>query len=313
VPSATITGSVAVVPPGWTGAIGASLALAIGLAVLLSRRRSIWQTTLVAAWWWTLAAVAAWSLVEIAGALAWPFADQNLIAALRFAAVGLTFCPVVALIGAKRPQHVAWNFVVVALWAIVALPAAEAFFLHGQRIQVGAARGCFLWVLVFLTPINFVPTRYWLPSLLVAAGQILALSPQLHVVGQNTALSYVRLIAPLPLLGLGICGLGLLVAWGLSRRERKIAHVYDRLWLDFRDTFGLFWALRVQERLNALAQQHGWDLELTWSGFRPRTGDDPLTAIDPSVEPTLRTSLKGLLRRFVSSDWIAARLGSPSD
>lgn len=311
-PSTTITFGVAVVPAGWAGAIGASLTLVVGVFVLLSRRRLIGQTTLVAAWWWTLAALVAWSLVELADALGWPRDKRGLIAALRFSAVGLTFCPVVALIGAKRPQHAAWNFVVVALWGIVALPAAEAVFLQG-RMPIGLARGAFLWTLILLLPINFLPTRYWPSALLVAAGQVLALSPQLQVVGQSTVLSYVGLVTPPTLLGLGLCNLGLVIAWVLSRKERRAAHAYDRLWFDFRDSFGLFWSLRVQERINAAAQQYGWDIELTWSGFRQRDNDAPLAAIDAAVEPTLRTTFKGLLRRFVSNDWIAARLGPSAE
>jgi len=288
-----------------------TLTLAIGVLVLLSRRRAIGQTTLIAAWWWTLAALVAWSLIEVAALVA-PAASTLWLSPLRLAAVALSFCPVVALIGAKRPQHAAWNFVVLSLWGIVALPAAEAFFLNrGQRIEMGDARGWFLWILILLAPINFVPTRYWLASLLVAAGQILVLSPHLpllrHVlvsfgVGQSTALSY---------LALATCVSGLLAAWAFSRYDRGAANAYDRLWLDFRDTFGLFWSLRVQERINAASQQHGWNLELAWSGFRQRSDSAPLASIDAAIEPTLRTTFKGLLRRFVSNTWIGERLESP--
>ena len=84
-----------------------------------------------------------------------------------------------------------------------------------------------------------------------------------------------------------------------------------RLWLDFRDSFGLLWSLRVQQRLNELATQNGWDHHLTWRGFQQRSTGQPLTQIDPSIEPTLRTSLKGLLRRFVSNHWIECRSRLP--
>jgi hypothetical protein len=315
VPSTTITGGVAVVPPGWLGAVSVTLTLAIGLLVLLSRRRALSQTTLIGAWWWTLAALVAWSLVEFAAAVVSPAAGKSWLPPLRLAAIALSFCPIVALIGAKRPQHAAWNFVVLSLWGIVTLPAVEAFFLHrGQRIEMGAARGWFLWVLILLTPINFVPTRYWLAALLVAAGQTLALSPHLPLlrgalgVGQSPALSSV-----LDALTLGLCASALLAAWAFSRQERPTPNPYDRLWLDFRDTFGLFWALRVQERINAAAQQSGWDLDLKWHGFRRRNDVAPFATIDPTIEPTLRTTFKGLLRRFVSNSWIAERLGSPLD
>jgi hypothetical protein len=307
VPSTTITGGVAVVPAAWPGAVSVTLTLAIGLAVLLSGRRAIGQTTLLAGWWWTLAALMAWSLVELAAAVASPAAGKAWLPPLRLAAIALSFCPVVALIGAKRPQHAAWNFVVLSLWGIVALPAAEAFFLNrGQRLEMGDARGWFLWILILLTPINLVPTRYWLASLLVAAGQILALSPHLPLLRR-------AIHSSAELLGLLLCVAALATAWLFWRSERSPTNAYDRLWLDFRDSFGLFWGLRVQERINAAAQQYGWDLELTWSGFRQRNGCAPLTAIDATIEPALRTTFKGLLRRFVSNAWIAQRLGLPLD
>jgi hypothetical protein len=46
-----------------------------------------------------------------------------------------------AVLGAKRPQHAAWSFVVLAFWGILALPAAETYFLQrGQRREMGDAR-----------------------------------------------------------------------------------------------------------------------------------------------------------------------------
>jgi hypothetical protein len=281
------------------GVIVAAVTLVAGLAVLLRYRRSVRQTTLTAAWWWTLAALVGWSGVELAAAGS--RLSPQWWAPLRFAAASLSFCPAVSLIGAKRPQHVAWNFVVLSLWGIVALPAAEAFFLHpGESPSLGAVRGWFLWILILLGPINFLPTRFWLASLLVAAGQVLALSPYLALVRQP-------LVSHSALLGLALCGLAM-VAAALAARRRSIAtNPYDRLWLDFRDHFGLFWSLRVQERINAAASQSAWPFELTWTGFRNRQTAAPLPQIDPALEPALRTTFKGLLRRFVSHEWIAQR------
>jgi hypothetical protein len=70
----------------------------------------------------------------------------------------------------------------------------------------------------------------------------------------------------------------------------------------------LLWSLRVQERINALAQQSGWPLELTWNGFRKPGSEDGLVKLDPAIESAVRGSLRGLLRRFVSNEWIDCRL-----
>jgi hypothetical protein len=287
-------------PISWSDAGAAIVALVVGLSVLLARRRVIEQTTLVSAWWWALAAVVAWSGVELAAGLS--LTPSSMSTLLRYGAVTLSFCPVIALLGAKRPQHGAWNFVVASLWAIVALPAAENLLLRrGISITVGEARGWFLWILILLGPINFVPTRFWLPSLLLAAGQAAALAGVLPVLRGIAGSSQSAI-------GLVLVTVAIAAAWQISRRQSRGASAYDRLWLDFRDAFGLLWALRVQERVNALTRQEGWDLELCWPGFVRRSSGEQLQTIDSSIEPALRTSLKSLLRRFVSSEWIESRL-----
>jgi len=275
------------------------------MAALFHSRPALKQTTLLAAWWWTLAAVVVWSGVEAYAALLSPAIAAGRLAPFRLAAMALSLCPMVAVLGAKRPQHTAWQFVVVSLWGILALPAAEAFFLHrGQQLEVGDARAWLLWIVVLLGPINFLPTRRWLASLLVAAGQVVALSRYLALIH--------RPITPQSeLTGLAICVVGLVVALGANRRLRMDANSLDHLWLGFRDAFGLLWGLRVQERVNAVARQNGWDLELTWRGLRNTTDDSPLVAIDPAIESALRKTFTGLLRRFVSTEWIAERLRSP--
>jgi hypothetical protein len=297
VPSAAITPGVTVVAVGGLGAVALGLALA-GLIVLLLAWPHVRQTTLVGPWCWTMGAIAAWAMAAISGA----FPAAGRLTPLGLAAVALSFCPIVALVGAKRPQQRAWNVVVLSLWCILALPAAEASFLHGGRhVEMGDARAWFLWSLILLGPINFLPTRFWLASLCVAAGQLVAFSPHLALLGSS-------LVGQPQWTGLALLGLAPLAARFCSGKPSAAPQRYDRLWLDFRDCFGLLWALRVQERVNAAAEQYGWDIELFWTGFRRRDGS-PLTTIDPKLEPALRTTLRGLLRRFVSGRWIGERLG----
>lgn len=288
------------------------VALAAGLTVLFHIRRAIQETTLTSTWWWSLAALVSWSAASL----------LQVGSPLRFAAIAMSFCPAVALIGAKRPQHLAWNFVVVSLWAIVILPAAENLFLHpGRPVEMGDARGWFLWILILLAPINFVPTRHWPAAILLACGQIAALGPHLPLLRNDWVADWVTRLglpgwfAASDLAGMLLAVAAMIAAWArrLTSSSARSCQAYDRLWLGFRDTFGLFWSLRVQERVNAAARQYGWPLELAWSGFRSTADGAPLAAVDPAIEPVLRTTLRGLLRRFVSNRWIAERTGQGVD
>jgi len=285
-----------------TAAVVPVVALALGTSLLVYGRRAVSQTTLVGAWWWALAALVGWSGVELYAALMPLSAAEGRLAPARLTAITLSLCPVVAVLGAKRPQHTAWQFVAVTLWGILALPAAEAFFLHrGQQVEVGDARAWLLWIVILLGPINYVPTRQAAASLAVAAGQALALSPYL-------ALIHRALVPRAEAIGLAICVLGLATAWLSPRSAQQWANTCDRMWLDFRNAFGLFWGLRIQERVNAAAEQNGWNVELRWNGLRHKGDADARREIDPAIESELRSMLKGLLRRFVSSEWIAGRM-----
>ncbi|HEX5103359.1 MAG TPA: hypothetical protein VFV87_06090 [Pirellulaceae bacterium] len=285
-------------------------AIAVALAIWLSARTAIRETTLVGPWWWALAAIIGWGGVEIAAAGGW-LANGAWLAPLRMAAMGLSFCPAVALVGAKRPQHAAWSFVVVSLWVIVVLPAAEGFFLRrGQELEMGDARGWFLWILILLGPANFAPTRFWLAALLLAGGQIVAL-------GKFLPLARGDLVIRPGLTGFVMSVMALLAAWlaavPFCPRNQIQQSPYELLWIHFRNAFGLFWSLRVQERVNAAAAQYGWDFRLTWTGLKHNADGQPLTTIDPKAERAFRTTLRGLLRRFVSSRWIADRLQGSLD
>lgn len=289
--------------PAHFAAAWAICAGVIGVGALAYCRRWLVETTLLPAWWWGVMAVACWSAMEAAAA--WGGGRGTWIAPLRLAAVALTFCPVLAVLGAKRPQHTAWSFVVLAFWGILSLPAAETFFLQrGQRLEMGDARSWFLWILILVGPVNYLPTRQWPAALLLAAAQVLALSEYLPLIHQT-------LFAGQYLVAISLGCLAPLAA--RAPQVKDDANPYSRLWLDFRDTFGLFWALRLQERINAVAGTNDWPLLLGWSGVVDDATGQPPAQIDESIEPTLRTTIKGLLRRFVSGPWIAARMGSEID
>jgi hypothetical protein len=288
VPELSITLAVTDIPAAWGRAFGASFALILAGVVLIVRRAAVWQTTLQSAWWWSLAALIACCGVEVAasfGNLAAP--RSGTYEAVRFGALTLSLCPMVAVLGAKRPQERMWNFVVGSLWAVLTLPSLETLVLHpGQQLNLGAARGWFLWIPILLVPINYLPTRFWLAAALFTAGQVISFRPYLAPL-QNATTSP-------PDIG----GLLMMAAAAVAVRstgaKQRVSHPADRLWLDFRNWFGLLWGLRVQERLNASFEKEGAGNQLTWSGFQDPTG--------------VEVELKSLLRRFVSSEWIEERL-----
>jgi hypothetical protein len=287
----------------------AALAIAVTLPPAVILVRAFWlvrESTLIIPWAW---AVGCFALVAASsGYAALVPAEQRPTSflAMQFAAASGTLCPIVALVGAKRPQHSAWSFVVVSLWLILALPAAEVLCLHpGQELEINSIRSWFLWALLGAELSAFVLTRYWVSILLLVAAQIVWLTEWLPLLPRFVSFGDLREVT-----GLVLASIAVVSAWLISGRPARAANAYDRLWFDFRDAFGLFWALKLAERVNDAGKQAGWDFDLGWGGFRTQEDFAPLGKLPPEEAAGLRNSLHGLLRRFVSEEWISERLGS---
>ncbi|MEX0677768.1 MAG: hypothetical protein WD063_11875 [Pirellulales bacterium] len=267
----------------------------VGLGALSWRGPKLRGTTLVAPWVWSLVALASLAATEILIALSGS-PPPEWAAQLRFAAAVSTFCPAMALFGAKRPQNRGWQLVVLSLWAILSLPSIEWLLFGGLR-EIHPARCWFLAVLMAVGAANGLGTRYWPSSLLYCGGQLALVAPFISAQAvQGASLARLAGMSALVLAWL-------LIAAELPRR-RAAAWPLDRAWLDFRDGFGAVWALRVAERMNASASMYDWPLTLTWRGFVARP-----SGATAGVPSTVEESLRTLLRRFVSPDWIDARLG----
>jgi hypothetical protein len=287
-------------PPGAATAAALILA-ALGTGALARQRQNVAGTTLVAPWWWTLASL--WSIALAGGAMPWMAASSAapLAEGLYYAAAVTSFCPVVAALGAKRPQDRAWQFVVLSLWIVLILPAAEAAIMRpGQMFEIQGARAWFLLVLIAVGAANSLPTRFWLSSLLFAAGQCVLLAKYLPL-----GIAGPAEWSPLVGLGLGVAALAV-ASLGLSRREVRAP--LDRVWLDFRDTFGALWSLRVAHRMNNAASLYDWKIGLSWWGFHAADGSPAPSELPHELARDVRQNLDNLLRRFVSAEWIAARL-----
>jgi hypothetical protein len=273
------------------------------LAISLGPRvRQVRGTTLVAPWVWGTIAFFTVAVVEVFVALS--NSEQALWAqSFRYAAAMGTFCPIVALLGAKRPQNIGWQWIVLSLWAILCQPSVE-WMLFGGIVEIHPARFWFLVILILVGATNGIGTRNWLASTAFGAGQIILLLP------------YFSTRPPLTSTSAALWGQALIFTWGLCLvligclKRSSTSNRLDRAWLDFRDEFGVVWSLRIIERVNAAAAMYDWPTMLTWHGFETRASTT-YTEVPPVVEESFRT----LLRRFVSPAWIDQRVrdSSPSE
>ena len=288
---------------GLATGVGAALASGslglVGMAALVWRKPALRGTTLVAPWYWSAVSLAAISATEIVLALAATSPPQPWIVPLRFAAAMSSFCPTMALLGAKRPQDRAWQFIVFSLWAIISLPSFE-WLLFGGVQEMHPARFWFLAILIGAGALNGTATRFWLSSWLLGAAQLALVLP--YFFNTATWISDSR--------GPQLALVAMVLAWGLQAaglpRGGGARSGLDRVWLDFRDQFGVVWSLRVAERINSAAAMVGWPVTLGWQGFRA-TDESLVGALE--MPAPVEESFRALLRRFVPSDWIDERLG----
>jgi hypothetical protein len=257
----------------------------IFLAIAFRRLRG---TTLELPWAWTLLAF-------------WMLAAADLLAtraAWSFLLTAIVICPGMAMMGARRPHHHAWQLIVGSLWLVIVLPALQFLALSSESdFEIHVVRQVFLVILVAIMVVNILPTRFgWVASGLLA-GFVVLFGPLIPWSGVP------EMGFRLPLAS-GLFLAALIVACLLPRPDRSTLLPADRLWLDFRDTFGTLWALRLADRVNRAAQQEGWECRLHWHGFVSEQQED----LDPlAMEPT-HQYLRNIVRRFASQAWIDERL-----
>ncbi len=226
--------------------VAALFALTAAVATCLQTPR-LRGTTLVAPFVWAAIALA---LLVAAELTASGFADRApWMSHVRFIAAGATFCPLMALLGAKRPQDRGWQFVVWSLLGLVAFYGLTelAYRPHRPVALHAVVRWLLIAPLLAIGLSNYLPTRFWLPAILVAAGQVLLLSPQFPEL-QGLLPAWLtdgpQAGDAAALAGIMAVSTGVLVAISLSKRPRHEGRTtettpLDRVWLDFRDAFGV--------------------------------------------------------------------------
>jgi hypothetical protein len=247
----------------WFVIISALYPLMIALRANLS-------TSLVFAIGW---AILAWTT----GWLLSLWSDSSL---LTYAALALTGCAGVAVLGARWPGASAWNFVCAGLLAVLLAPLAEARVLD-TPVRLGLMRTIFLASLLGVTVVNYLPTRLAGGAALLALGSGLALSRILDGRGINAPIAWCIGGAPW-------------TAWLGMRIGSLPTLPVDRAWQRFRDRFGLIWGLRLCEQFNRTAINARRNVELRWSGIRSRDG----TPLDADASAFALETVDALTKRF---------------
>jgi len=293
------------IQPNLLTSLSAAIVWLVGLFLLLVGGKHLKGSTLVAPWVWCLVVWTVTAAVEVyLGIAVFLELDPNVANWRYFAAVGW-FAPQMSQMGAKRPQDKAWQWVVLSLWGVLCLPLVNSMLLPGNPVlNVGTVWSWFLFVLIGVCLLNNGPTRFAPTALLLAAAQVTLIWQYLPWSEATTSTTGVLLAQMSGLLAIILASLNF-----LPTRETILPE--DRAWLDFRDSFGSFWAARVMLRINDCSIRYGWGLWLNWNGFArvEIVGSGPEWRGE--LDDALNTALRNLLRRFVSEVWLDRRIPRP--
>jgi hypothetical protein len=167
------------------------------------------------------------------------------------------------------------------------LPLVEMLFFGTQRVD--KLRLSFLAGTIAVGVLNYLPTR-------LAPAALLLLS----AVGFEFA--FILMPEPVPddgerLVIDGYLALVPWIAWACIWSRRAAVRDFDRLWLRFRDSWGLMWSQRVREHFNNAAQNAGWGVRLSWRGLV----EEKQT---PADQEKIVETLRATLQRFVDADQV---------
>jgi len=269
----------------------------VGTALLVVRSRaSVCQTTLGPAWSWAVIAACSWCVA--AGGAA--FAPDRVAGQLWYVAAVLTLCPWIAVLGARRPTVRVWNwFVVLPLLAVLLWPVALCWMPRGpDRLTLATPHLIGFALVLLMGTGNYLATRFWILAAITCLAEALLV---LGIASESGPGGRVLLIG----ISAVVLFQGVLSAVAVAGRRPQTPRGWNGLWSDFRNTFGIVWANRIAERINAEAAKGGWSVRLQPGGFVAAESGEPAEPAEnvAQVEHTVRW----LLRRFVDEEWIAAR------
>lgn len=227
-----------------------------------------------------------------------------------------SLCSLAALttvLNARRPGAAAWAILMGLLVLVLLIPWLEGSGLvHGRtmasRLRLEPPWSLFYAGLVLVGVGNYLPTRFGGAALLLGLGLAVVWLGLTHPGWPPERRAWLWVAGP------GLTVVAVWTAEAIACRNRKAHSDLDRLWLWFRDRWGVVWALRVQERFQGVAEASGWPLRLTWSGTVPVVEKPGASRPDDSEDPAVAT-LMALLRRFADAPRLQAeaRASGPCD
>jgi len=299
--------------PGWLICLAAA---AVTAAAAAAGGFLVRGSTAVPAALWAVLAAASFGL-EAAWRASGGLRDPAAADCCRLAVAALSLCPIMSVLGGKRPQHGVWQFIVATLAGVVMLPAASAVLVRpGSVPDVHPLQRWLMLVLVLVAGMNYAATRRAAAAGLVVAGQAMLLRRWLPFGDASPPSPWFDATAA----GLIAVGASLAVlqsvAWPVRRGGAVVAaHDADDpaaalggAFLALRETLGAAWSLRIVERFNAVAADRGWPCRMAFDGFH---GGDRTSDAAWRTDAT-RTG-RALLRRFVTPDWLRRHATEATD
>lgn len=301
--------------------------------ILIRGRLALKHTTLSTAASWGIVSVLIWSACWAADGVLTTI-GEGLADRLWYATAVLALCPAMSVLGARRPTTRVWQwFVVLPMILVLASPLAVSWreLNDPSRLQLETPVLVGFGLVLVMSAGNYVGTRFTLSAVLFTIAVAMLVATLAEAVPDQLVQPYRLRLWATVLLSAAIL-IGCQSARTRSRRtsagtmkqgafECRIEGA-DRLWTDFRNTFGIVWARRIQDRINSVATKEVWHSRLESQGFvwhdtevSPNGGasSEGHSASDGRIEQAagrIEHTLRWLLRRFCDPAWIDERLGT---
>jgi hypothetical protein len=273
--------------------------------MLANRSRTVRGTTLDHPWIWMVLALTVWVLAQVANLepLGLPPGWRSRIG---FFAFTLLLAPFVSVLGAKRPNSRAWDwFVVIPMLVVINWPVITSGVFGSSQQLVDLEAPALMGAIVVLVMIlgNYFGTVHTPLVILLGTALLIGLTEFSQILPRFAEAADASRV---------VVSAGLLITLCLAPRllARQMPHRtgYLRVWLDFRDWFGILWTKRLMDRLNQTAAAKQWPVRFGLDAIHEEAKSSDPANRDAEIDHALRW----LLRRFTDDHWIDQRLKIPA-